>query len=815
MLTLILFLSLFRSSISQELIVGNLQNQYGTTGQSFHKEWSNNGWNNNLDFAIYGWFKLSSQLFSNNWIVGFHFTSNDNTTWSNGSNLGDRVLTFFIQGYYLQAGTYTTQQNQPNVFNSLTYNTNDMDKWAFIYVACTQSGNTFYSYFQLASSGVVKQQIPNIIHFTSNYYQIYVGYTKYFSNYFGGQICSLYLSAGPNAYTENETTIQQLFNIQPSIALSCSFCQYMNLQLQFQFVFLTCDQNGVSTPQEPLDIQIISSAVPSLTQTQSQLAQSIIQINLKKYQIPLNSDLDILLNSTQTNLTCLQNLQNEWSSQNCQLVNFKGLGQQYCYCQGQKPTTITNDLKSLIQNKNLQTAFSSQGYINITNFSQFYKYALFYILSSVTLLQLGLYLYGQRLDKKQSMYQISQETHFFSSPFMNSNLTQKNEQQQQNEKFYDQNPQNKNNVVDLIQLEQEQGNQLKYNKSSKPKKPHQIIQQIEEIQQLDSLNNEESDDILQNTDKKQDTQFIAMANTNSNFISSINIQTINLIPQQQNSNLIQFQTNNANNIKEPSIAKFEQQQTYLYNNLDKLNNKDQKEMLYAENLDQQSNCGNFIVQDQNTERKNNNNNQQQSLIQNKLPEEDQKIKEQNIIHNNLEKLYQKSFAIKIFLLHDFFNIFYTYDSEMSRSIRFNIFYLRTIHSLCLTTIFDDSYNIYQKIFISVISSLMLVTGVKIITLIHKIYIIGKKLSFIILIGLLVFYYYIILSIISGEEPSYANSKTISFILILGVDFLGISTLVSILKWSLIHLSETYFKKDNFIIIKLFDFLDINVLLQGF
>ncbi|KAL4506225.1 hypothetical protein ABPG73_016959, partial [Tetrahymena malaccensis] len=587
MLTLILFLSLFRSSISQELIVGNLQNQYGTTGQSFHKEWSNNGWNNNLDFAIYGWFKLSSQLFSNNWIVGFHFTSNDNTTWSNGSNLGDRVLTFFIQGYYLQAGTYTTQ--------------------------------------------------------------------------------------------------------------------YMNLQLQFQFVFLTCDQNGVSTPQEPLDIQIISSAVPSLTQTQSQLAQSIIQINLKKYQIPLNSDLDIL----------------------------------------------------------------------------------------------------------------SQETHFFSSPFMNSNLTQKNEQQQQNEKFYDQNPQNKNNVVDLIQLEQEQGNQLKYNKSSKPKKPHQIIQQIEEIQQLDSLNNEESDDILQNTDKKQDTQFIAMANTNSNFISSINIQTINLIPQQQNSNLIQFQTNNANNIKEPSIAKFEQQQTYLYNNLDKLNNKDQKEMLYAENLDQQSNCGNFIVQDQNTERKNNNNNQQQSLIQNKLPEEDQKIKEQNIIHNNLEKLYQKSFAIKIFLLHDFFNIFYTYDSEMSRSIRFNIFYLRTIHSLCLTTIFDDSYNIYQKIFISVISSLMLVTGVKIITLIHKIYIIGKKLSFIILIGLLVFYYYIILSIISGEEPSYANSKTISFILILGVDFLGISTLVSILKWSLIHLSETYFKKDNFIIIKLFDFLDINVLLQGF
>ncbi|KAL4506222.1 hypothetical protein ABPG73_016956 [Tetrahymena malaccensis] len=499
-----------KSTISQELIVGNLQNQFSTTGQSFHKNWSNNQWNNNLDFAIYGWFKISSQQPISDWIVGFHFTQND-STWNNQINLGDRVLSFFIKASLIQG---------------------------------------------------------------------------------------------------------------------------------------------------PLDISFISSAVPSLSQTYNQFSKSVIQINLKKYQIPFHSNLDI-----QQDMMQKQNISNK---------------------------------------DNIQMRF---------------------------------------------------ESHFSQSPFMIPSLIQKNlpnQYQQQNKNVFQQNAENDIEIVELDQLEQKQENQQKQNESNKPRQSIQISKQNEEIQQLDSLNNEMSEANLQNQNKQQTNQSL-----------------------------------------EPSIVKLEQYQTSLVNNLDNFNHKNQqKDEQQIERLDQQSNCGISIGQDQNINRKNSNI-QQSSLCQRKPEEEEQKLKEQYIIDQNLQRLFQKSFAIKIILFHDFFNIFYTFDNKMSRGIRFNIFYLRTIHSLCLTTIFDDSYTIQQKILISIFSSLILVTGVKIITLIHKIKIVGQKISLIILLSLLIFYYYVILSIISGEEASYANSKTISFVLILGIDFLGVLTLISILKLSLIYLSEKY------------------------
>ncbi|KAL4506221.1 hypothetical protein ABPG73_016955 [Tetrahymena malaccensis] len=437
-------------SISQELIVGNLQNEFATTGQSFNKEWKNSGWNNYLGFAIYGWFKISSKQPISEWIVGFHFTSNDNSTWSNDQKYGDRVLCFFVKGNTIQIQTQTTPSSQI-----------------------------------------------------------------------------------------------------------------------YQFIVQICDQNGASAAQEPLDISFISSAVPSLSQTYSQFTKQILQINLKKYQIPFNSNLDIQLN--------------------------------------------------------------------------------------------------------------------------------------------DQNPGDDIEIVELDQLELKQENQQKQNDNNQPRQNIQISKQNEEIQQLDSLNNQMSEVNLQNQDKQQTNQLLGLANTNFDINTNFNFYTSNLFPQQQSQNLNQFQINNTN-MKEPSIVKLEQKQTFLVNNLDKFNHQDQqKEELQIERLDQQSNSAVSIRQDQNINRKNNNI-QQQPLDQIKSVEEEQKLKEQYIIDQNLQRLFQKSFAIKVILFHDFFNIFYTYDNKMSRGIRFNIFYLRTIHSLCLTTIFDDSYTIQQKILISIISSLILVTG---------------------------------------------------------------------------------------------------------
>ncbi|KAL4506223.1 hypothetical protein ABPG73_016957 [Tetrahymena malaccensis] len=421
----------------------------------------------------------------------------------------------------------------------------------------------------------------------------------------------------------------------------------------------------------------------------------------------------------------------------------------------------------------------------------------------------------QNIPNKDNI-QVKFESHFSQSPFMIPSLIQKNlpnQQQQQSKNFFQQNAENDIEIVELDQLEQKQENQSKQNESNKSRQSIQIPKQNQEIQQLDSLNNEMSEANLQNTDKQQTNLQFALANTNSNMNTNINMYTINLNVQ-QNQYLNQIQINNTN-MKEPSIVKLEQYQTSLVNNLDNFNHKknQQKDEQQIERLDQQSNCGISIGQDQNINRKNSNI-QQQSLGQIKSVEEEQKLTEQYIIDQNLQRLFQKSFAIKIILFHDFFNIFYTFDNKMSRGIRFNIFYLRTIHSLCLTTVFDDSYTIQQKILISIFSSLILVTGVKIITLIHKIKTIGQKLSLIILLSLLIFYYYVILSIISGEEASYANSKTISFVLILGIDFLGVLTLISILKLSLIYLSEKYQKKDNHIVTKLYNLLDLKFLLQS-
>ncbi|EAR96762.1 hypothetical protein TTHERM_00860400 (macronuclear) [Tetrahymena thermophila SB210] len=101
------------------------------------------------------------------------------------------------------------------------------------------------------------------------------------------------------------------------------------------------------------------------------------------------------------NLTCLQQQsQSNWTNQDCKLIESTQTGSQTCFCKNQKPTTIAEDLQDLLDNKNLKTAFGSQGIQNISNFTTFYEYAVFWILSSVTLIQIGLCIYGNQLDSK-------------------------------------------------------------------------------------------------------------------------------------------------------------------------------------------------------------------------------------------------------------------------------------------------------------------------------------------------------------------------------------------------------------------------------
>ncbi|EAR81764.3 REJ domain protein, partial (macronuclear) [Tetrahymena thermophila SB210] len=132
------------------------------------------------------------------------------------------------------------------------------------------------------------------------------------------------------------------------------------------------------------------------------------------------------LQPSNNNQTCLQMQQSQaWSSNGCTYLTNNN--KYYCYCKSTSPTTVIDDLESLLINKNLKTAFSSQGFNKLTNFDIFYQYALVWTIFTITLLQLGLYKYGTILDKKFSKTTISQIMPMAASEQENPPISQKNQ----------------------------------------------------------------------------------------------------------------------------------------------------------------------------------------------------------------------------------------------------------------------------------------------------------------------------------------------------------------------------------------------------
>ncbi|KAL4449829.1 hypothetical protein ABPG74_008202 [Tetrahymena malaccensis] len=434
--------------LSQQLI-----GQY-LNGNTYTQEFKNSQWNNNLDFAIYGWFKIYS-FPSSFWQVGFHFTCFAPNVWTDKYQYGDRLLTFHTDAHVLENHTYTTYQPAPtpNIWQDTPFSSSDFNQWIFIYLSYGSQQQAQYVYYKFPSREQ-GQKMLNIIHNPSNYYFIYVGNTVAPYVSFSGQICGLYLIAGSNAYRES------------------GFDQFQTLQTSdaFQLYIQICDQSGSVQVFEPCDIQISSKTLPNLNQSYNQTTQQSFQVKVKKYEIPFNTAFDLQVklqflikinqlkglqpnitissnpiilpqidqvksnssrrflsssslnqnstyiytfqnvNKSQNKLTCLQKQQNLWSSSNCQILNSTEMNGFYCYCKDKTPTTITDDLEQLIQNKNLQTAFSSQGFNNLSNFKECYKYAAFWTLSFVTLLSAGLFYYGRRLDNKFIFYSVQGQT---------------------------------------------------------------------------------------------------------------------------------------------------------------------------------------------------------------------------------------------------------------------------------------------------------------------------------------------------------------------------------------------------------------------
>ncbi|KAL4504649.1 hypothetical protein ABPG73_021496 [Tetrahymena malaccensis] len=144
-----------------------------------------------------------------------------------------------------------------------------------------------------------------------------------------------------------------------------------------------------------------------------------------------------------------------------------------------------------------------------------------------------------------------------------------------------------------------------------------------------------------------------------------------------------------------------------------------------------------------------------------------------------QKFIQFRYLKQILFFHNFFGIFLVYDKEMSRPLRFSCFYVRLIHSFAISIIFNQSLSIVQLIAVSIANAIIIMTCLKLLEIVAKKFT-RYALAFI-LISLLAFYYYIILSIISGQQVGSSNWSMLTYLAFTLFDLLVVSFLSAIIQ----------------------------------
>ncbi|KAL4480805.1 hypothetical protein ABPG72_001674 [Tetrahymena utriculariae] len=98
-------------------------------------------------------------------------------------------------------------------------------------------------------------------------------------------------------------------------------------------------------------------------------------------------------------LVCIQQNQTDWDLSQCTTQKNTFNDGYKCFCKGQKPTTLIVSINSIfLENKNLETAFSTQGIENIGSLNEPKKYVAFWLLYLTTLIQIFLWKIGRSLD---------------------------------------------------------------------------------------------------------------------------------------------------------------------------------------------------------------------------------------------------------------------------------------------------------------------------------------------------------------------------------------------------------------------------------
>ncbi|EAR91547.2 REJ domain protein (macronuclear) [Tetrahymena thermophila SB210] len=427
------------------------------------------------------------------------------------------------------------------------------------------------------------------------------------------------------------------------------------------------------------------------------------------------------------NMTCLQQNDLQWSKKNCG-ISKNSQNSYMCLCESQKPTTIIEDIDDmLLKNKNLQTAFGEQGLLNIANFKNFYKYVVFWLLTSFTLIQIILFIIGKYLDK----YSVKRRY----SKVHNQELNN----QQQNEIQEQDICENSQIINNGVFQEPPFNNQLQSNNKIQP-----------EIQQNQQISSPFDENIRTYNNGRRKRQ---------KFYNSQILQTQRTLKQCQ----------------EQIIEKNEEMPAES-NQLQII--KSQSSTRSIEKMKTQTNSQAQIkeVQDE---------------------EEIQKI----------NAYLQLSKVKKIAIFHQFFSIFCIYDNILQRPLRFTLLYLKVLHTLVISILFQGYNMLDQQIVISIINSSIMKTAFFGIIYAFKKGSIGKVISLILQIGISLVYFYLVLAVSSGKTPSESNQFIILFI----VSFLIEMVFLELIKvFCMIQLIQKYIKNNESenIFSKLYALLDL-------
>jgi len=84
------------------------------------------------------------------------------------------------------------------------------------------------------------------------------------------------------------------------------------------------------------------------------------------------------------------------------------------------------------------------------------------------------------------------------------------------------------------------------------------------------------------------------------------------------------------------------------------------------------------------------------------------------------------------------------------------------------------------IILSIVNSIIIAVALKILELLSNIRRVGKIISSVSLMVLLIFYYYLILSIVSGQDYSESNKAMTTYLIVFVTDLLVIAMIISII-----------------------------------